>query len=136
MLDQLLYFLSALFNIAGVPAAILLIALVLAAGIYVLYLLLEYGESAVHLLLPFIHQYLQILRRELGSNKPFVRIELLMHCFFGLVFFFCVAATILHALIPWLPEHTHHTINGLIIASFIILVLLIIPSLISARDLS
>ncbi len=125
-LGQTLDFLRGLADIFGARGAIVLITIVLAAGLYVLYLV----HAGFRELLSHIKPWLEVVFSEISLYRelPSVRLELFLHCFLLIVFLLCIATSILHAPIPWVSDLTHDTITGILVGAAVLFVLLTIVS--------
>ena len=120
-------FISALRDLAGVLGiigTITLIALVLGTLLLLGYMILRFGERGIEMFLPFLREAFQALRREPTKTHPAIRLELRLHCLFGTIFVFCLAASLLHALIPWVRGSTEQLFLDAFITSGIVCVAL------------
>jgi len=81
-------------------AAILLMVLAVVA-VTSLYILLEYGERAAKMFIPFATLVINTLGSEKGKKHPAIRVEYAMHRILILLFFGCLGVLVIHSLIPW-----------------------------------
>jgi hypothetical protein len=113
----------------GVPGAIILSAIVVGAALILGYMLLVFGDEGLRMLLPFMRDGLSTLRGEFSKAHPAIRLELRLHYFFGAVLLFCLGASVLHALIPWVREGTEKLLVGGFVTSFVVCIGLAVVSL-------
>ena len=111
-------------RILGPVGTITLIGLVLGTLLLLGYMVLRFGEKGTEMFLPFLRESVLALRRESAKTHPAIRIEFRLHCLFGTIVFFCLAASLLHALVPWLRDSTERLIFDAFITSFIVCIAL------------
>jgi hypothetical protein len=122
--DSLWPKLERLAAVFGRVGAITLITIAIAAALLFLQLVLEFGHGSVEMFVPFVRDILVTLLTEHKKSHPAIRFEFGMHIFFGLTFFLCFAALLLHALIPWHTNLREGIFYALLVTSFVVTMVL------------
>jgi hypothetical protein len=99
-------------------AAVLLIG---AAAFFLvfLYLVLEYGERAAKMFIPFASSAIRTLAGEKDNKHPAIRVEYAMHRIMLLLFFACLGVRVVHSLIPWSVNINEQMLDVLLV-SFVV----------------
>ena len=100
--------LNAVASVLGVTGTLVLIAVVLLAFLFFVFMILRFGERAIEMLLPFVREIFRTLRSKATKAHPAIRVELVLHCLFGMIFVLCLLASLLHALVPFVRDSTEH----------------------------
>jgi len=116
--------LRAVASILGIPGTIILVTLVLGAFLFLVYMILRFGEHGVEILIPFVREIFRTLRSEATKSHPAIKIELLLHCLFGMIAVVCLLASVLHALSPFVREDMERLILYSFITSFVVCIAL------------
>jgi hypothetical protein len=106
---------------------LLAVVLILGAGAFFLifsYLVLEYGERAAKLFIPFAKSAIKTLLSEKDNEHPAIRVEYAMHGILLLLFIACLVARIVHSLIPWRVNINEQMLDVLLVSFFVVMVLL------------
>ncbi len=111
-------------GVVGTLVFIFLIFLMLCVLVGLLYMVLTFEESPFRHLFGFIRQYLTMLSIEFKSGHPAIRIELVMHCFFGFILLLSLVLLSFHSLIPWATKLTEYIIATVLVADFFLLLYL------------
>ena len=108
--------------VLGSAGAVVIIAVLLASVLYFFYMILNFGDEAVKMFLPFLIESFRALRRESTKMHPAIRLEMRFQGFFGMIVVLCLLANLLHALSPWVREGTEQIFLGSLITSGILFV--------------
>jgi hypothetical protein len=112
-------------SVLGVAGTLVLAALVLGSFLFLVYMILRFGESGIDMFLPFIREMFGALRREIGkTDNTAIRIELGLECLFGTILVLCLLASLLHALMPWVRASTEELFLDAFITSGVVCVAL------------
>jgi hypothetical protein len=111
-------------GVFGVVGTLVLVAMVLGAGLVVLYLLLHHGQIGFRALADYSLAALRLLRYEPKRTSPAVRLELHFHQFFIFTFVLSFGAILVQELVPWMKENIEHTLLTVGVSSFVIVILL------------
>ena len=104
-------------SILGVVGTVTLIGIVVAALLALLYMVLEFGDRAIHMFLPFFGEAFKALRSESAKNHLAIKLEMRLQVFLGAIIVFCLLAHLLHALVPWVREGTEQVFLAALITS-------------------
>jgi hypothetical protein len=103
--------------------------LILGAGLVLLYMVLQFGESGIELFVPLLREALTALARERTKDHPAIQMERRFHYFFALLAILSLATSLLHSLIPWVNHETEKMLIEGFITSVVVWVVLIPVSL-------
>ncbi len=127
-MDTFLHYLKAVLDVSasalGVMGTLVLIALVLGAVLFLVYMILRFGESGIEMLLPLVRGLFQTLSSEITKAHPAIRVELTLHVLFGTILVLSLFANLLHALVPWVRGSPEHLFLGAFITSTIVCIVL------------
>jgi len=105
----------------GVAVIVTIALVVIVGGLLIFgYMCLAFGDRALEMLLPFLREIFNSLKKEPAKLDPAVRLELIFHRFLSALILFCLAATLLHALVPWVKERVENILLGGFITSFLL----------------
>src|ERR1700730_3102764 len=110
--------------VLGTLGTITLVAVVFGSVLFILYLILLFGDRAVQMFLPFLSEAVKILRSESTKTHPAIRLEMRFQQFLGVIVIFTLLANLLHALIPFVRERSEQVLQGALITSGILFVVL------------
>lgn len=111
-------------GILGVTGTITLCALGVLVLLVMGYMFLRFGEQGLRMLLPFMREIIKTFRSEARKAHPAIRLELCFHIAIIGIVIFCLGATLLHALMPWMRPGVDHLLEEVFITCLVLFVLL------------
>jgi hypothetical protein len=100
----------------GTRLAVLLLISAAAFFLIFLYLVLEYGERAAKMFIPFARSAIKTLASEKDNEHPAIRVEYAMHRILLLLFFACLGVRVVHSMIPWSVNINEQMLDVLIVS--------------------
>jgi hypothetical protein len=108
----------------GPGLAVVLLVGAAAFFLIFLYLVLEYGERAAKMFIPFATSAIKTLASEKDNKHPAIRVEYAMHRILLLLFIACLGVRVVHSLIPWSVNINEKMLDALLVSFVVVIVLL------------